>query len=146
MMRNALLVAALLAPSIAHAEFATPRDTGDVRPTPTTKRSKIERVPSRVAVVTTPRLTVDEVLHKVNTVYMAGVQRCYRKSLLQDPDLSGKVMLAFQVDAEGRVLSDITGECKFDEFLSRLVSSWRFSAPASEKDASFRISLVLQNN
>lgn len=142
-MRNLLVVAALLlVPAIAHAEFATPRDSGDVRPS-TVKRTKIERVPSRVALVNTPRLTVDEVLTRINTVYMSGLQRCYRKSLMQDPYLSGKVVLSFQVDENGHALSDITGERQFDQCLSRLVANWKFSPPASAKDASFRISLVL---
>jgi hypothetical protein len=145
MIRNAIIVVALLLPAIAHAEFAAPRDAGDVRPA-MTKRTKIERVPSRVALVTTPRLTVDEVLNKVNTVYMTSLQRCYRKGLVADPTLSGKVVLAFQVDADGHVLSDITGARKFDDCLSRMVANWRFSPPASAKDASFRISLVLQNH
>jgi TonB family protein len=148
MIRNAalLVVAALLfAPALARAEFSTPRDAGDVR-TVTMKHTKTERAPSRVALVTAPRLTVDEVLTRINTVYMSGLQRCYRKSLVQDPSLSGKVILAFQVDANGRVLSDITGERKFDECLSRMVANWRFSPPASEKQSSFRISLVLQSN
>jgi hypothetical protein len=146
-MKNVVLLVAalLLAPAVAHAEFAA-RDNGDVRPPPTTiKRTKIERVPSRVALVTPPRLTVDEVLSRINTVYMNGLQRCYRKSLVADPTLSGKVVLAFQVDSEGRVQSDITGAGQFDECLSRVVGSWRFSPPASAKDSNFRISLVLQN-
>ncbi|HUS28694.1 MAG TPA: AgmX/PglI C-terminal domain-containing protein [Kofleriaceae bacterium] len=146
MLRTAILVVAVLLPAIAHAEFATPRDTGDVRPAATIKRTKVERSPSRVALVTTPRLTVDEVLTKINTIYMSGLQRCYRKSLAADPSLSGKVVLAFQVDADGHALSDITGGRKFDECLSHIVAHWRFSPPANQNDASFRISLALQNN
>jgi hypothetical protein len=145
MIRNAILVALLVLPAIAHAEFAPPRDTGDVRPAVATKGTKIERVPSRVALVTTPRLSVDEVLDKVNKVYMTGLQRCYRKGLAADPLLSGKVVLAFQVDEAGRVLSDITGERKFDACLSRMVGTWRFSPPANPNQASFRISIILQN-
>jgi hypothetical protein len=144
-MRNLLVVAALLLPAIAHAEFATPRDTAEVRPVSAVKRTKIERVPSRVALVNTPRLTVDEVLTRINTVYMTGLQRCYRKSLLQDPALTGKVMLSFRVDAEGRVQSQLGMTSQFDECLTRIMGSWKFSAPSSEADSSFRISLVLQN-
>jgi hypothetical protein len=127
MIKNtALVIAALLfVPAIAHAEFATPRDTGDVRPV-ATKRTKIERVPSRVALVNTPRLTVDEVLARVNGVYM-----------------SGKVMLAFRVTAEGRVQSQLGMTSKFDDCLTKMMRSWKFSAPSSEAESSFRISLVL---
>jgi hypothetical protein len=141
-----LLVAALLfAPTLAHAEFATPRDTGDVRPAPTTiKRTKIERGPSRVALVTTPRLTVDEVLTRINTVYMNGLQRCFRKSLAQDPSLGGKVTLAFRVDADGRAQSQLEMTSMFDDCLTKMMTHWRFSPPASESESSFRISLVLQ--
>jgi hypothetical protein len=146
MIKNtALVIAALLfVPAIAHAEFATPRDTGDVRPV-ATKRTKIERVPSRVALVQTPRLTVDEVLARVNGAYMSGLQRCYRKSLLSDPSMSGKVMLAFRVTADGRVQSQLGMTSKFDECLTKMMGSWKFSAPSSEAESSFRISLVLQN-
>jgi hypothetical protein len=140
-----LLVAALLfAPAIAHAEFAA-RETGDVRPAPTTiKRTKIERTPSRVALVTPPRLTVDEVLTRINTVYMNGLQRCFRKSLAQDPSIAGKVTLAFRVDAEGRVQSQLAMTSTFDDCLSKMMTGWRFSPPTSERDSSFKISLVLQ--
>jgi len=147
MNRNAitsLVVALVLLPTIAHAEFATPRDIGDVRPV-ATKRTKIERVPARVSMVAAPRLTVDEVLTRINTVYMNGLQRCYRKSLLQDPSMSGKVMLAFRVDAEGRVQSQLGMTSKFDECLTKMMGGWKFSAPSSEASSSFRISLVLQN-
>ena len=143
MLRNTILAvvaAVLLVPSFARAEFAPPRDSGDVRPA---KHIKIERVPSRVALVTTPRLTVDELLTKINTIYMTGLQRCYRKSLVTDPDMSGKVMLAFQVDDAGRVLMD-AGTTQFEQCVSRTVVGWRFSPPASANDAQFRISLVLQ--
>lgn len=144
-MKNILLAvvaAVLFVPSFARAEFA-PHDTGDVRPAPTTKHTRIERVPSRVALVTTPRLTVDELLTKINTIYMTSLQRCYRKSLVTDPDMSGKVMLAFQVDDAGRVLMD-AGTTKFEQCVSRAVVGWRFSPPANANDAQFRISLVLQ--
>ena len=144
MIRNtilAIVTAVLFVPSLARAEFATPRDSGDVRPT---KRQKLEHAPSRVALVTTPRLTVDEVLGKINTVYMAGLQRCYRKSLVSDPDMSGKIMLAFQVDEAGRVLMDV-GATKFDQCLSRAVVGWRFSPPSTSTGAQYRISLLLQS-
>ena len=145
-MKNVVLLVAalLLAPAVAHAEFAA-RETGDVRPPPTTiKRTKIERTPSRVALVTTPRLTVDEVLTRINTVYMHGLQRCFRKSLAQDPSIAGKVMLAFRVDANGRVQSQLAMTSTFDDCLSKMMTGWRFSPPASESESSFRISLVLQ--
>jgi outer membrane biosynthesis protein TonB len=148
MIRNTIIVAvatALLLPSItARAEFA-PRDTSDVRPTPTKHiTTKIEHVPARVALVTAPKLTVDEVLTKINTIYMASLQRCYRKSLLADPSISGKVILQFQVDENGRVLMD-EGSTKFDQCVAHAVVGWRFSAPASDRDAHFKISLVLQS-
>lgn len=139
MLRNtiiALVLATVLVPSFARAEFATPK-SGDVRPAPT----KHVRIP-RVAVATAPRLTVDEVLQKINSIYMPGIQRCYRKSLIADPTLSGKVTLAFQVDDSGRVLMD-SGSEKFDQCLARAVVGWRFTAPASETESHYRIGLVL---
>jgi hypothetical protein len=128
---------------MARAEFVA-RDSGDVRPA-IVKRTKLERVPARVALVTTPRLTVDEVLTKINTVYMTSLQRCYRKSLVADPAYSGKVILDFQVDEQGRVLMD-RGANQFDHCIARAVGGWRFTAPASENETHYRISLVLQSN
>src|SRR5690349_9729954 len=119
-----LLAALLFAPAIAHAEVAT-----------TIKRTKIERTPPRVALVETPRLTVDEVLTRINTVYMNGLQRCFRKGLAQDPSIGGKVTLAFHVDGEGRVQSQLAMTSTFDDCLSKMMTGWRFSPPASERDA-----------
>lgn len=137
----ALVAAALLVPSLARAEFATPRDGGDVRPA--AKHMKVEHVPARVALVTVPRLTVDELLSKINTLYMTSLQRCYRKSLVTDPEMSGKVLLAFKVDDQGRVQMD-AGTTAFDQCVARIAAGWRFSPPATANEAQYRISLVLQ--
>ena len=137
----AVIATVLFVPSFARAEFA-PHDSGDVRPAPT-KRTKIEHAPTRVALGTVPRLTVDEVLSKINTLYMGGIQRCYRRSLVADPTLSGKVVLAFQVDDAGHVLMD-AGTQTFDQCMARMVVGWKFTAPANDAESHYRINLILQ--
>ena len=158
-----LLVAALLAllfPTAAHAEFLA-RRSGDTRAVilaaPTFKP---EHAPSRVSfretVTQAPAargLEVDDVLAKINGAYMAGLQRCYRKTLAVDPTVSGKVDLHFVVDANGRVASALAGHGSgpgFERCLSNLMTGWRFGVALDDMGhptaASFRISLMLQRN
>jgi hypothetical protein len=154
-----LLVAALLAllfPTTANAEFLA-RRSGDTRAVilaaPTFKP---EHAPSRVSFRETVTqapvargLEVDDVLAKINGAYMAGLQRCYRKTLAVDPTVSGKVDLHFVVDANGRVASALNGP-GFERCLSNLMAGWRFGVALDDLGhptaASFRISLVLSRN
>src|SRR5690349_5025916 len=112
---KALLVAALVvAPTVAHAEYAAPRRPIDWRLG--AAKTKVDKTPVKAtfvakgeADVELPVLSVDHVMSKINTVYMTGLQRCYTKSLKVDPNVSGKVTLTFTVDVKGRVLSDLEG-------------------------------------
>jgi hypothetical protein len=81
---------------------------------------------------------------KITTVYIAGLQRCYRKSLVTEPALSGKVTLVFTVDAKGRVLSDLEGLTpSFDRCLTSMINSWRFPHESEPAEATFKLSIVL---
>jgi len=76
---------------------------------------------------------------------MTGLQYCYRKGLANDPTLTGKVMLTFRVEADGRVQSQQDMTSQLDGCLSRIMGSWKFSPPSSTADSSYRISLVLKS-
>ncbi|MBL0219293.1 MAG: hypothetical protein IPQ07_36175 [Myxococcales bacterium] len=41
------------------------------------------------------------VLDKINGVYMSGLQRCYKKGLLEDAKLGGKISMSFTVNERG---------------------------------------------
>jgi outer membrane biosynthesis protein TonB len=95
-------------------------------------------------------LTPQSVLDRINTLYMPGLQRCYRKGLVEDATLSGKVALAFTVDERGHVTdpeADGVG-AKVDACISKQMESWQFSPPKDKHGAStevtFKLSLALQ--
>jgi hypothetical protein len=151
----ALAVAAL--PTIAHAEYrADTRASSEIRPsrkvTSAPARSLFAKqekgVTNRLAVSTRPEveqvLSADVVIKKINTVYMAGLQRCYRKQLAIDPSVAGKVTLMFSVDAKGNVVSDLNGfNNKLDSCLSHMVGMWRFPHANEPAEATFKVSLLL---
>jgi hypothetical protein len=95
-------------------------------------------------------LTVDAVLAKINGVYMSGLVRCYKKGLVHDGTLGGKVAISFTVNDQGGledagahgVSSDV------DACISTLMSSWRFTIPRDKDgdttEASFKLALALQ--
>lgn len=95
-------------------------------------------------------LTVQAVLDKIQGVYMSGLQRCYKKGLLDDSKLSGKVSMSFTVSDRG-ALEDasargVSGEV--DACISSFMGSWRFAIPRDKEgdatDASFKLALALQ--
>jgi hypothetical protein len=153
-----VLVALLPAvPTLAHAEFrADTRASSEIRPSRKTTNApsrasfaKQERpAGERLSISTNSEipavLSVDAVLTKINTVYMAGLQRCYRKQLASDPTVAGKITLMFSVDAKGGVLADVRGiSDKLDSCLSRAVGHWRFPHADEPAEATFKVSLVL---
>ena len=126
MLRNLLVVAALLLPSVAHA------DTRRAQPI----ASKAES------------LSVDGMLAKINTTYMQGMQRCYVKGLAQDNSLEGQATIVFTVNPWGRVSGTVSGIApKVDACLTNQLSSWRFPAARDSKDrptvATFKLNVQL---
>ncbi|HEY4183390.1 MAG TPA: AgmX/PglI C-terminal domain-containing protein [Kofleriaceae bacterium] len=94
-------------------------------------------------------LTLDIVLAKIQTAYMAGIRRCYKTQLERDPKLEGKVTLSLDVNKTGRVASGTaTGiNDELDTCIGGLMTSWRFPVPRGPKghpvEASFVIALKL---
>jgi len=163
-MTKLILAAALLVSTAAHArpldrnakldDIVAPRPI-ELRTQPVQKNAKSDRTPGRASVRTPVEsaapaqrgLEINDVLTKVNGVYMAGLQRCYRKSLAIDPSVSGKLELAFNVAADGKVTSALSGD-GIELCLTNLMASWRFGVALDDggmpTDASFKISLVLR--
>lgn len=97
-------------------------------------------------------LTVQMVLDKINTVYMPGLQRCYKKGLVEDATLSGKITMAFTVTERGGLDEQSANgvSSKVDSCVTDLMSSWHFPIP-KDKDGdpaeqSFKLSLQLTPN
>jgi hypothetical protein len=165
MTKPILLATLLVSSSVASVASARPPSRPDniAAPRPTELRTqsvqrnaKSDRTPTRssprtAAIETaTPAargLDIDDVLAKVNGVYMAGLQRCYRKTLAIDPSVSGKLDLAFKVAPDGTVTSALQGD-GIERCLTNLIASWRFGVALDDggmpTEASFKISLMLR--
>ena len=72
---------------------APPADAANGPPGRITVRSKTARAETS--------LTVDAVVKKLVTGYMAGMRRCYRTALERNPTLAGPLTLTFEVAATG---------------------------------------------
>jgi hypothetical protein len=112
-------------------------------------RIKVKPMPGEKPETT---LTVAAVLDKINTVYMAGLQRCYKKGLVDDSTLSGKIAMAFTVTERG-TLEDQAADgvsSKVDSCVTDFMATWRFPIPKDKDgdpaDQSFRMSLQLTPN
>jgi hypothetical protein len=148
-----LIAALVMFSSVARAEYLAPHRS-DVRQQTLQKTAKSERALSRSALRTTTEvaaaahgISMSDVLVKVTGVYMAGLQRCYRKSLALDPSVSGKIDLEFKVAADGHVSSNLHGD-GIERCLNTLMSTWRFGVALDDggmpADKSFKLALVLQ--
>ena len=96
-------------------------------------------------------LTPAVVLDRINTVYMAGLQRCYRVHGLNfDSKLSGRVAISFTVDERGQIIDpDASGVSSgVDGCIQKQMGGWRFPIPKDKDgdptEASFAVSLALQ--
>ncbi|MGE3459911.1 MAG: AgmX/PglI C-terminal domain-containing protein [Kofleriaceae bacterium] len=97
-------------------------------------------------------LTVAAVLDKINTVYMPGLQRCYKKGLVDDATLQGKIAMAFTVTERGTLdeqsAAGVSG--KVDSCVTDFMSTWRFPIPKDKdgdpSEQSFKLSLQLTPN
>jgi len=118
---------------------------------------KQEKIPKGRIQVGSPKtsddttLTPDAVLGKITSVYLAGLQRCYKNLLKTDPTARGKVGLEFTVNSSGRVTG---AHAKADNgdlasCIQSQMANWTFPPPkdSSDKsatDANFSVTLALQ--
>jgi hypothetical protein len=95
-------------------------------------------------------LTAAVVLDRINTLYMAGLQRCYRLGLATDSTLSGRVAISFTVDERGQVIdAEAAGVSSgVDGCIEKQMGNWRFPVPKDDDgartEAGFTVSLALQ--
>ncbi len=94
-------------------------------------------------------LTPDIVLSKIQSVYMAGLKRCYKTYLNKDASARGKVTLSLTVNETGRT---VNGSAKgfaseVDDCIGAQMGGWRFPIPKDKDgeatEASFAITLQL---
>jgi hypothetical protein len=115
---------------------------------------KKEKEPTgRISVSQGPRdadlLDPDAVLKKIQSVYMAGIKRCYTTYLKKDASARGKITLALTVNPTGRTTThNVNGFApEVDSCIDGLMSSWRFPIPKDKDgapmEANFQISLQL---
>jgi len=95
-------------------------------------------------------LTAAMIVDKINSVYMPNLQRCYRKGLLGDASLAGKINLSFTVTERGG-LDDVEASgvsSDVDACVGTAMSTWRFPIPRDKDgdptDQGFRLVLALQ--
>ena len=107
-------------------------------------------IPGTVKPAQSTTLTAAAVLDRIQSTYLAGLQRCYRLGLAQDATLSGRVSISFTVDERGQVEdADAEGmSSQVDSCISDQMSRWRFPVPKDKggtaTDAAFSVSLALQ--
>jgi hypothetical protein len=95
--------------------------------------------PGRIKPVPGPQPTgeppVDQIIKKISTTYMGGLQRCYKKSLAGDGTLAGKVSLTFTVTDRG-ALTDGNASGVENELagcIEGLMAKWTFT-PVKDGD------------
>ena len=94
-------------------------------------------------------LTPDIVLAKIQSVYMAGLKRCYKQYLNKDASARGKVTLSLTVSATGNTVNGRANgfASEVDACISAQMGGWRFPIPKDKDqeptDASFAITLQL---
>jgi len=94
-------------------------------------------------------LSPEAVLSKIQSVYMAGLKRCYREFLKKDASARGKVTLSLTVNESGRAVKGAAHgfASEVDECITGQMSTWRFPIPKDKDgeatDASFEIALQL---
>jgi hypothetical protein len=100
----------------------------------------------------TTSLTPQAVLDKIQSAYLAGLQRCYRLGQNEDAGLEGKISIEFSVDEHGRVADPAASGLtpKVDSCVQSFMSSWHFGIPKDKAgaatDAMFKIALVLKKS
>jgi hypothetical protein len=105
-----------------------------------------EHVPARVAIEPQPHRdpSQQDVIAKITSAYVPGLQRCYRLALKDDGALEGKVALELTVQDNGRVSEPSASGVNdaVDHCIAAQMAHWQFKAPRDE--ATYAISLILK--
>lgn len=95
-------------------------------------------------------LTAALLLDKIQSAYLAGLQRCYQLGLGRDATLQGKIALELTVDEHGRVADPAAAglSADVDGCIAHQMATWHFPIPRDKSgapsEATFHISLALQ--
>ena len=92
---------------------------------------------------------VESIIRKISTTYVGGLQRCYKKSLVGDAKLAGKIILTFSVTDRGALTDG--GAAGVDDALEQcvegLMKTWSFTpvvdADGDATDVDLRLPLQL---
>jgi hypothetical protein len=113
-------------------------------------KARIEPVPMPKPPGKDP-LPIALVLGRIQSSYMAGLQRCYVKhGLAHDSSMVAKVTLTFTVDAQGRSTENQArgANAEVDGCIRDQMAGWRFPIPkdadGDPTDAPFKLVLALQ--
>lgn len=109
--------------------------------------------PGRIKPVPTPRPpgdpSVDGIIKKISTTYMPSLQRCYKKSLVGDGTLAGKVSLTFTVTDRGALADgDAAGvDDNLASCIEGVMAKWSFTpvidGDGDPTDVDVKLGLVL---
>ncbi len=100
---------------------------------------KIDQVPpTRIDIVPRPPkepVSIEAIVHKIRTTYMTSLQRCYKRELVTQPGLAGKVALSFTVTDKGKLQEgNANGVAEgFEQCVEGLMTRWSFT-PVTDKD------------
>lgn len=125
----------------------------DTRPVTPIDKGPEPGPPGRIKPVLTPRPpgdpSVDGIIRKISTTYMPSLQRCYKKSLVGDGTLAGKVSLTFTVTDRG-ALTDGNAAGVDDNLASCIegvMAKWSFTpvidGDGDPTDVDVKLGLVL---
>jgi TonB family protein len=89
---------------------------------------------------------VGSVIHK----HMAEIRYCYEASMVRNPSVQGKLVVAFTIGAPGTVkaveLKDSSlGDPKLDDCIIRRLSSWRFPQPRGGTDVAVTYPFIFKS-
>lgn len=81
--------------------------------------------------------TLDQdIVRRIMRAHINEVRHCYHQGLTRNPELRGRVEVAYSISDEGRVLTSIVkessvGDPTVGECMARAVKRWRFPRPSS---------------
>jgi hypothetical protein len=137
---------------------------GDGPPGPTIEQpgrqeiAKTEKPPvTRITPIPQPKppgrdpLSINLVLGRIQSAYLAGLQRCYVKhGLATDSAMVAKVTISFVVDATGTATENQAhgANAEVDNCIRGQMTGWKFPVPKDDDgdptDAPFKLQLALQ--
>lgn len=75
-----------------------------------------------------------DAIRKVARAHIDEIRHCYNEALLRKPELAGKLMVDFHIEADGAVSSSAIkestlGDAKMETCVAGVVKAWKFPQP-----------------